>query len=143
AALPPDEGDTYAWCRPGHGLLVQNSSHITISGVDAWLWPDQSTGQGYGIRMHSVSDSVIEDALVIDCGYHCVGFVNRVSEHNVFRRVTAGGSSPSSGTPFVFYGNAGDVSAVAEDCEIRCYTYLDTTGAPAGGDTLVGFYMHT
>lgn len=143
-AVPPTEGDVYAWIRDGSGMVVSYGERITVDGLRFCLWSDPDPGSGYGLKISEGRESVVSNCVFEDCGYHSAGFVGETCRNNRFVDCIGRGLAGRS-NHFVFYASGSDITGCrAERCTALMYSLLDSSGQVLEPrDRCGGFYTHT
>lgn len=140
-ALPPNLGDTYAWCDGGSGIVLINCQSCTVSDFNVSLFCQFEDGvyPGYGVRLGGVdvpsSDNVVRNITIRDFGYHAAGLVDGVGSGNRFESIVACGQNNAEpgnvANPFVFYTiNNGSLNNVWCDLVHHATPLLDFAEQP-------------
>jgi hypothetical protein len=146
----PDTGGTWAWLRPGNGLLLNGCDGATVDGIDAYLWIEYATSNGYAIRGADCENCTIENGTFLDCGWHHVGFAGTKTVSNVIRNVLCAGhntDSASTANAIVFAGtDNGDLNRGNRcyDATVHASWLLNTSGTAlrTAANGFVPVYSH-
>lgn len=142
---PTSNGVVYGWCVGGHCIEITGINTL-VRGLDIYLYTETTSGQGYGVRLLTCTDGLVEDCEIIDCGFHGIGFTSTPNTNNVISRCTVSGGS-AAGTQFVSAITSGSIGqnltgGIMIDCHANVYTNLDFAGVPMVLTSVAGYITH-
>ncbi|NUQ53961.1 MAG: hypothetical protein HUU19_14855 [Phycisphaerales bacterium] len=146
---------TIAWCKGGvDGVRFIGSAgtcdNIVVRRVKSVLWSDKTAGLGYCFKLQNCRNSLLDDCIAQDSGYHGFGFISygaNKNEGNYDRNIISKGGHVQMDSGHVYYHES-SLKSGSFYATIHCYPLLGRDGnpVPVTGVTNAtgnGFAIHT
>jgi len=123
-------------CTNGKNGLNLTASNIHVTGVNTLCTPGFSLNGGYGIKGSGTITGTIENADIIDPGWHAAGYEAGSPYGCTLRNIRAWSSSVdfnNANNPFVFFSNVNDLpnaGHLGEGLTFHAYPLLGVDGLP-------------